>query len=167
MVLFYNHCEAPSVRIMTLRPPPHGLTQETFSQFMSYKCLLRVSPFCLKDLSPVQSVLTFKQVLNWAETCPVERLALPHGLALGGHSGPSTPGFQALFTYWFSFFQHSSPSTLQSAASTQLSCVYSLSCQVKQWMGLEDQETGGEQKGILKRNAFLFQRNLFPVMKAN
>lgn len=76
---------------------------------MSYKCLLRASPFCLKDLSPVQGVLTFKQVLNWAETCPVERLALPRGLALGGHSGPSTPGFQALYTYWFSFFQHSPP----------------------------------------------------------
>lgn len=89
---------------MTPLPPPHGLTQETFSQFMSYKCLLRVSPFCLKDLSPVQSVLTFKQVLNWAETCPVERLALPHGLALGGHGGPSTPGFQALYTTGFPSF---------------------------------------------------------------
>lgn len=100
-------------------------------------------------------MLTFKQVLNWAETCPVESLALPHGLALGGHSGPSTPGFQALYTYWFSFFQHSPPPHLpptphQSAASTQLSCVYSLTCQVKQWMSLGDQKTGGEEKVFLK-----------------
>ena len=34
-------------------------------------------------------------------------------------------------------------------------------------MGLGDQKTGGEEKGTLKRNAFLFQRNLLPVTKAN
>lgn len=83
-------------------PTPWTHPRDIFSQFMSYKkCLLRVSTICLKDLSPVQSVLTFKQVLNSGRDTSVERLALPHGLALGGHEWSFHSRVSSSIYYWF------------------------------------------------------------------